>query len=1087
MGPGATEQPKEVIPEQPKEEGPDNPALDRGFVPVLGMVGNDPTAFVKYPTVKLVPALTALPAPPALAKEFEQLVPTPEARRREIRSALYDFENAFGINIPEASTKNLAEMRARLGALTPQEEQLLQTFSQLPLTLKHATCFLEPAQAAGAIMSLQERGRRGDLTTNHRGGTGWSNGDDYVYFVIGTGDHTIPDYLLSMGGDVISVPVDDKLLGDGLWIGPHLSTFHGNHHLQPIQFGDTVRSIRHVWRTDPETLEETIEKTYHYRRADGAVIQQSFGLGDEIFAERDIVPGMALKLIEDLRNIGGEYQRYILGQARNPNFLQDVFNAHFESWDYPEARLPTRLSLNTPGISIQHYEVHPKLEDFYGAAGRNDCETLRRLIKDGIPVDAAFQDQRSALLFATKKGCNEAVLTLLEHGASPAHLVHDFKTANVIDYIAAGCNSEVTAHCIRMEGAKHPKLENIKGLIGAMPGLFELLYRKHEGTGVDLLIRSRNDYSYEGCDVVNLALLYQRYDHALLLLERGAHASSTLESGPERGPYSSMNPLMMLASQPQANEEGWPQIREVVEQLLAHGCPIDERFISHMGFTWNKTDNGRTALYMAVESGNYRMAQLLLQNGADPNISTHLGRTPLNLAENTSLSLGTEMGELLRQYGAISRPAIIRGSKNYWDPRKCNFSVAAVVLAEVKGRTSVLMGRKRDPLTRELGPYLFPGGERDYSDPTGMYAAQRETLEETGINPRGMLRALNREGKLLHRIDVQGPADANSALQSGKRHETYVFNVGNLGGVSTRGRDDMAMSRMVPLSELDWITVNGINRCYVRENSGELVPVLQSNGCILNALDPSTDSLQVDRIPEVDDALYHELHGPHELVEAILNRDTAEIDRLLSLGFDINRSAYLQLPQEFGENRRTASPFTAAVAIGDTQLMHALYERGANVDNGIGCQVSSTYFAVKSKAPNRLETMRILLELGGAVDGARDDASLCVFCPSPLMEAMKQSDNNMARVLLEGGAEPNLIDKYGGDTALRYAITSGNIEGVQLLLDAGAKINFHYLDSGTGQMEDVFLTDEAIKIGSQGIIQLLGQVRDKSAGKGVDV
>jgi hypothetical protein len=69
MGPGATKQQKEVI-----AAVSDNPALTDVFANMLKEVGNDPAALAQSSRGNLEAALTALPAGPALATEFKQLV-----------------------------------------------------------------------------------------------------------------------------------------------------------------------------------------------------------------------------------------------------------------------------------------------------------------------------------------------------------------------------------------------------------------------------------------------------------------------------------------------------------------------------------------------------------------------------------------------------------------------------------------------------------------------------------------------------------------------------------------------------------------------------------------------------------------------------------------------------------------------------------------------------------------------------------------------------------------------------------------------------------------------------------------------------
>lgn len=69
--------------------------------------------------------------------------------------------------------------------------------------------------------------------------------------------------------------------------------------------------------------------------------------------------------------------------------------------------------------------------------------------------------------------------------------------------------------------------------------------------------------------------------------------------------------------------------------ISSHTKRRDNRVL-HVG------EQGRTALHLAVSSGNESMARLLLERGADPSRQDNLGATPLHLAAEAGL------GELVR-------------------------------------------------------------------------------------------------------------------------------------------------------------------------------------------------------------------------------------------------------------------------------------------------------------------------------------------------------------------------------------------------------------------------------------------------------
>ena len=59
---------------------------------------------------------------------------------------------------------------------------------------------------------------------------------------------------------------------------------------------------------------------------------------------------------------------------------------------------------------------------------------------------------------------------------------------------------------------------------------------------------------------------------------------------------------------------------------------------------------------------------------------------------------------------------------------------------------------------------------------------------------------------------------------------------------------------------------------------------------------------------------------------------------------------------------------------------------------------------------------------------------------SPLILAARNGHQDVVKLLLDKGAEPNMADQ-NGDTALGYAARGGHKDVVQLLFDRGAEPN----------------------------------------------
>jgi hypothetical protein len=73
-------------------------------------------------------------------------------------------------------------------------------------------------------------------------------------------------------------------------------------------------------------------------------------------------------------------------------------------------------------------------------------------------------------------------------------------------------------------------------------------------------------------------------------------------------------------------------------------------------------------------------------------------------------------------------------------------------------------------------------------------------------------------------------------------------------------------------------------------------------------------------------------------------------------------------------------------------------------------------------------------------------STVCAFAEKLFIAAVKAENIGIVKEVLNGDVDPNRWDEYGFDTSLSYTplqnvATKGNIELVQLLLEAGAEVN----------------------------------------------
>ncbi len=120
----------------------------------------------------------------------------------------------------------------------------------------------------------------------------------------------------------------------------------------------------------------------------------------------------------------------------------------------------------------------------------------------------------------------------------------------------------------------------------------------------------------------------------------------------------------------------------------------------------------------------------------------------------------------------------------------------------------------------------------------------------------------------------------------------------------------------------------------------------------------------------------------------------------------------------------------AAIRAGETAQVRQLLADGVDASATDGKGAAPLLVAASR---GKHDIVRLLLARGAAPDvryAAYYDAT-------PLMLALNNRDLAMARMLLEGGAQVNLVDR-NGDPALNWACFYGDLDAVNLLLSHGA-------------------------------------------------
>lgn len=172
--------------------------------------------------------------------------------------------------------------------------------------------------------------------------------------------------------------------------------------------------------------------------------------------------------------------------------------------------------------------------------------------------------------------------------------------------------------------------------------------------------------------------------------------------------------------------------------------------------------------------------------------------------------------------------------------------------------------------------------------------------------------------------------------------------------------------------------------------------------------------------------IFKNLFKPNDLWSAAKRGDVPAIEQFVAAGHDVNTIRRTL-------NVEGETPLHFAARAGQTGAIKTLVQHGAKINGKDDTGGTPLMYAVTDS--KREDVIELLLDLGASID-AQDKLGL-----TALDRAAFDGDGKLAALLLKRGAQLNVGNGERRSSPVGKCISSGNIEVLKLLLQAGADVN----------------------------------------------
>ena len=275
------------------------------------------------------------------------------------------------------------------------------------------------------------------------------------------------------------------------------------------------------------------------------------------------------------------------------------------------------------GDTYLHYAVR---EDYSN-------KVIQTIINNGADVNAANENNVTALMIACEKGNVEAMNVLLNAEADP-NIVDDCCDTCLQKAVRAGSNKEVLKTIINY-GADVNAMNNDNRtalMISCENGNIDALNELLNAGGNPNITHSDEDTCLHkaisaGC---NKEILQALIDHGADVNVTDEYNVTPLMIACEMGNVRAMNVFLNVGADPDIADDFGDTC---LQMAIRAGCNKDDlqAIINHSADVNAQNKNNRTALMIVCKMGNLDAVNMLLNAGADPNISDADGNTCLHV------------------------------------------------------------------------------------------------------------------------------------------------------------------------------------------------------------------------------------------------------------------------------------------------------------------------------------------------------------------------------------------------------------------------------------------------------------------------